>query len=129
MFDVKEMKTVIQQIAETRQLSENALWEAIEAAFAAAYKREYGKSDQIIRARINQDTGETNFFQAKQVVDEEGILPEDEMPKEEDETRVRFNPERHIMVSDAQLVRQGVKPDEEILFPLEAKSDFGRIAA
>ena len=123
------MKTVIQQIAETRQLSEDALWEAIEAAFAAAYKREYGKSDQIIRARINQESGEVNFFQAKQVVDEDRILPEDETPKEEDETRVRFNPERHIMVSDAQLVRQGVKPDEEILFPLEAKSDFGRIAA
>ena len=122
------MKTAVQQIAETKQLSEEALWEAIEAAFAAAYKREYGKSDQVIRARINRDTGETNFFQAKQVLGEEQVLPEEETSDSENETRVRFNPERHMMVEDAQLVRQGVKPDEEILFPLEAKSDFGRIA-
>lgn len=129
MVNVKEIKAVVQQIAETRQLPEDAMWSAIEAAFGAAYKREYGKSDQIIRSRINRETGEANFFQVKQVVDEDGILPEDESPKEENETRVRFNPERHIMVSDARLVRQGVTPDEEILFPLETKSDFGRIAA
>ena len=129
MFDIKEMKTIIQQIAEARQLSEDSLWEAIEAAFGAAYKREYGKNDQIIRSRINRETGEPSFFQVKQVMDESTILPEDEAPKDEDEARVRFNPERHIMVADAQLVRQGVTVGEEILFPLEAKVDFGRIAA
>ena len=129
MFDIKEIKTVVQQIAEARHLPEDALWEALEIAFATAYKREYGKSDQIIRCRINQESGESNFFQVKQVLDEEHILPEDETPKEEDEERVRFNPERHMMVDDAQLVRQGVTQGEEILFPLESKTDFGRIAA
>ena len=129
MFDVKEIKKTIQQIAETRQLPEAALWEAIESAFAAAYKREYGKSDHVIRTRINAETGETSFFQVKQVVSPEEILPEDEEPKEEGEERVRFNPERHITIDDAQLVRQGVQSGEEILFPLESKTDFGRIAA
>ena len=129
MFDIKEIKGVVQQIAETRHLPEEALWEALEIAFATAYKREYGKSDQIIRCRINQETGESSFFQVKQVLDEAHILPEDEMPKEEEEERVRFNSERHMMVDDAQLVRQGVKQGEEILFPLESKTDFGRIAA
>ncbi len=129
MFDIKEIKNVVQQIAETRQLSEDALWSAIEAAFAAAYKREYAKNDQIIRARINRENGEFNFFQVKQVLDESQILPEDEQSEDEEETRVRFNPERHMMVDDAQLVRQGIKAGEEILFPLEVKTDFGRIAA
>ena len=129
MFDIKEIKAVVQQIAEDRHLPEDALWEALETAFATAYKREYGKSDQIVRCRINQSTGESTFFQVKQVLDEAHILPEDEAPKEEDEERVRFNPERHMMVDDAQLVRQGVKQGEEILFPLESKTDFGRIAA
>ena len=129
MFDIKEIKAVVQQIAEDRHLPEDALWEALETAFATAYKREYGKSDQIVRCRINQTTGESTFFQVKQVLDEAHILPEDETPKEEDEERVRFNPERHMMVDDAQLVRQGVKQGEEILFPLESKTDFGRIAA
>ena len=129
MFDIKEITAVVQQIAEDRHLPEDALWEALETAFATAYKREYGKSDQIVRCRINQSTGESTFFQVKQVLDEAHILPEDEAPKEEDEERVRFNPERHMMVDDAQLVRQGVKQGEEILFPLESKTDFGRIAA
>ena len=129
MFDVKEIKNVVQQIASTRQLSEDSLWEAIEAAFAAAYKKEYAKNDQIIRARINRETGEPAFFQVKQVMDDGMILPEEETSVDEDETRVRFNSERHIMVSDANLVRQGVKAGEEILFPLEVRTDFGRIAA
>ncbi|MDE0243222.1 MAG: transcription termination factor NusA [Candidatus Kaiserbacteria bacterium] len=129
MFDVKEIKKTIQQIAESRQLPEASLWEAIESAFAAAYKREYGKSDHVVRARINPETGETSFFQVKQVLAPEEVLPEEEMAKEEDEERVRFNPERHIMIDDAQLVRQGVQSGEELLFPLESKTDFGRIAA
>ena len=129
MFNIKEIKTVVQQIKETRQLSEESLWTAIESAFAAAYKKEYAKSDQIIRARVNRDTGEFSFSQVKQVLDQAMVLPEDEQPKEEEETRVRFNPERHIMIEDANLIRAGIKPGEEILFPLEAKTDFGRIAA
>ena len=129
MIDIKEIKTAVQQIAETRQLSEESLWSAIEIAFATAYKREYGKIDQVIRARVNKDSGEINFSQVKQVVEEDNLLGEDEMPKEEDETRVRFNPERHIMINDAQLVRQGVTANDEISFPLEVKTEFGRIAA
>ena len=129
MFDIKEIKNVVQQIAETRQLSEDSLWAAIEIAFAAAYKKEYAKSDQIIRARINRETGDFDFFQAKQVLDETKILPEGESAADEEDTRVHFNQERHIMVGDAQLVRQGVEAGEEILFPLEAKTDFSRIAA
>lgn len=128
MFDVKEIKKTIQQIAETRQLSEASLWEAIESAFAAAYKREYGKSDHVVRARINPETGETSFFQVKQVLGPEEVIPEEETAEEGDE-RLRFNPERHIMIDDAQLVRQGVQSGEELLFPLESKTDFGRIAA
>lgn len=129
IFDIKEIKGVVQQIAEARNLSEEVLWSALEIAFATAYKREYGKTDQIIRCKINRETGEPSFFQAKQVLDEGHVLPPEEDPKEEGEERVRFNPERHMMIDDAQLVRQGVTQGEEILFPLEKKTDFGRIAA
>ena len=130
MFDLKEIKAVVQQISETRQLSEDILWSAIEAAFAAAYKREYAKSDQVIRARINRETGKSEFFQVKQVLNQEGIIPEGELSEGDDtDTRVRFNPERHIMIQDAQLVRQGVEAGEDIMFPLEVKTDFSRIAA
>jgi N utilization substance protein A len=43
--------------------------------------------------------------------------------------RVRFNPEHHIMIEDARLFKRGAALGEEIIFPLEMKDDFGRIAA
>ena len=129
LFDIKEIKSVIQQISESRQLDEGSLWSAIESAFAAAYKREYAKNDQIIRVRINRDTGETSFFQVKLVLDDSGILLEGESPNEENETRVRFNPERHIFIKDAQLVRHGAESGEELFFELEERDNFSRIAA
>jgi len=44
--------------------------EAIEQAMAAAYKKDYGKKGQIIRAKFDMETGKTDFFQVKIVVDE-----------------------------------------------------------
>ena len=131
LFNVKDIKSIIQQIVETRQLQEDSLWNAIEAAFGAAYKREYGKNDQIIRARIDRDTGETKFFQVKAVLGADDILPEEEEidPENEEDTRVRFNPERHMTVQEAQLIRQGSEAGEEVFFELEEKTNFGRIAA
>lgn len=49
---------------------------------------------------------------------------------ETDEARkVRFNPERHIMIDEARQSKPDAKPGEELEFPLEPKSDFGRIAS
>ena len=47
------------------------------------------------------------------------------------ERKVRFNPERHLMLSEAKKIKKGVKAGEELEFPLESKgaSSFGRIAA
>ena len=129
MFDLKQLNASIDQISETRHLPKEVLLSAIESAFAAAYKREYGKLDQIIRSRFNQDTGEINFFQAKKILDESNILKEDEVRTDEEDTRVHFNSERHIMIEDAKRVQQGADAGEEMLFPLETQSDFGRIAA
>ena len=129
MFQIKEIKNIIDQISETRQLPKDKLWEAIEAALGAAYKREYTKNDQLIRARINRETGEVQFFQVKQVVSKDEILLDKDTPKEEDDTRIRFNNERHILLDDAKLVSSGAVVGEEIIFPLESKDDFSRIAA
>ena len=126
-----ELKKAIEQLAEAKQLSKDSLWGAVESAFGAAYRREYAKPEQIIRARINQETGECSFFQTKTAVDADMLLKEDEvLPKRDSgDTRVRFNPEKHIMIEDARRVQQGVNVGDEIFFPLEAKTDFGRIAA
>lgn len=129
MLELKEIKNIVGQIAEMRQLPKDLLWNAIESALGAAYKREYAKTDQIIRSRINRETGETQFFQVKQVLDKNDILPEDESSQDENDARIRFNSERHMLLEDAKLVNTNIKPGEELFFELEAKTDFGRIAA
>src|SRR3989344_3865265 len=43
--------------------------------------------------------------------------------------KVRFNEDRHIMIGEAKKIKKGIKPGDELTFPLETKEDCGRIAA
>jgi N utilization substance protein A len=47
----------------------------------------------------------------------------------EENIRVRFNPEHHILLADAKKIKKDAKVDDEIIFPLEEKGDYGRISA
>jgi len=85
------------------------------------------------------DTGVTHFNQIKIVVDETMLKPtpedggEDETLPDEledmDGKLVRFDPEKHIMIENARLIKKDVALGDELIFPLENKDDFGRIAA
>ncbi len=103
--------------------------EAIESALGTAYKKEYGKKGQIIRALFDIETGATEFYQVKIVVDPTGVLVEGDEKENEEDDRIRFNPEHHILLEDAKRIKKDAKIDDEITFPLETKDDFGRIAA
>lgn len=142
MIDLKVLNAVLDQMEEERGVPKTKLLEAIEAALATAYKKEYGKKGQIVRARFDVASGTTEFFQVKIVVDETRVIPETaeearEAAEAEEkivdaskiDTRVHFNPEHHIMIDDARRIKKGVSLDDEIVFPLELKDDFGRIAA
>jgi transcription termination/antitermination protein NusA len=133
MFDLKVIHSVLGQLEEERGIPKEKIIEAIEAALATAYKKEYGKRGQIVRATFDINTGATEFFQVKIAVDDTKVLdiPEGEempeLPPEDD--RVRYNPEHHIWIDEARMIKKNVELDEEMLFPLEPKDDFGRIAA
>lgn len=127
-FDLKAMNAALDELEVERGISRAAVLGAIETALAAAYRREYGKRGQIVRASFNPATGDVEFRQAKIVVDETLVRPEEEEPTEGD-VRSRFNPEQHIMLQDAQRIKKDAQLDEEISFPLESKEEFGRIAA
>src|SRR3990167_7408625 len=128
MLDLKTFKSALEQLEEERKIPKEKIIDAIEQAMAAAYKKDYGKKGQIIRAKLDLDTGKTEFFKVKIVVDESIIRMEDEEPKENDERSV-FNPEHHIMLEDARKIKKDVELNDEVVFPLEAKDDYGRIAA
>src|SRR5574343_23280 len=132
MFDLKAMRLALEQLETERKIPSDKIIDAIEQSLAAAYKKEYGKKGQIVRCNFDIDSGKTEFTQVKIVVNEDmvHIIPEDEkfIPVEGDE-RVRFNEEHHIMIEDAKRIKSDAQLGEEIIFPLEEKSDFGRIAA
>ena len=129
MLDIKTFKSALEQLEEERKIPKAKILEAIEQAMAAAYKKDYGKKGQIVRAKFDMETGKTDFFQVKIVVDESiAIIDEDDDSYVGDE-RVHFNSEHHILLEDARKIKKGAELNDEIIFPLEAKDDYGRIAA
>ncbi|HEY4511755.1 MAG TPA: transcription termination factor NusA [Candidatus Paceibacterota bacterium] len=133
MFDLKVINSVLQQLEEERGIPKEKVLEAITMALATAYKKEYGKKGQIVRAHFDINSGKTEFYQVKIVVDRSKILMEDEEQDitnvAEEDVKVRYNPEHHILLEDAKKIKKDAKLDDEIVFPLEQKDNYGRIAA
>jgi N utilization substance protein A len=146
MLDLKALKGALVQLEEERKIPQEKIVDAIEQSLAAAYKKDYGKKGQIVRCSLDLDSGAMTFFQVKIVadestvrfveLDEEGnpIVEENEeeiLENEEGEEEVKsvYNPEKHILLEDAQKIKNGVQVDDEIVFPLPLQDDFGRVAA
>ena len=134
MFDLKVINSVLAELEETRGIPKERVIEAIEAALATAYRKEFGKRGQIIRAKFDLSSGKVDFFQVKTVVDDTRVvMTEEDLSIERTDSpesmRVLFNTEHDIMLDDARLIKKDAQIDDEIIFPLEAKADFGRIAS
>lgn len=175
-MDFKSFNQAIQQISDEKGIAKEKIYEAIEMALAAAYKRDYGKRGQIVHAKMDPVTGKVTVKQIKVVVDETMIKSEEEIKAEEEarakklsnssaenavnpapekratgkkrlsadktedvetevkeenaeEKKVRFNPEKHMMLEEACKIKADIKAGEELEFPLDYHEDFGRIAA
>ena len=157
MFDMKEFASAMKQISEEKGISTESVFETIEAAIAAAYKREYGEKGQIIKATMDPDTGVLSMTQTHYVVegvDEEGNItgplpvkvveekldfqdmegtrrrrPGEEVPMATGEVKIKFNPQKHILLEDAKKKNKKAEVGDEVVTKLEPKTDFGRIAA
>ncbi len=145
MFDLKVIHSVLDQLQEERGIPKEKVLEAIELSLATAYKKEFGKKSQYIRAKFDLNTGSAIFEQVKVVVDESQVIigePEEgevvaegkDAEKIEDLTpegnlKVRYDDEHHILIGTAKMIKKDAKLGDEMVFPLESKADFGRIAA
>ncbi|MFH1657047.1 MAG: transcription termination factor NusA [bacterium] len=146
-MDIKNFKSAIAQISEEKGLSADKVLESIEMAIAAAYKKEYGKKGQLIKATLDGETGEVNFRQSKLAVTEDMIYSEEEIEEmrqiredagererpitmeDEGKEKIRFNPERHILLAEAKKINSKIKVGEELEIALDTHQDYGRIAA
>lgn len=148
----------ITQICEEKGISRDKVLETIEAALAAAYKKDYGKKGQNVRAKFDAVSGDTKFWLVKEVVDEtvrefpvfeeetedrvgEKEVKEDKIKKtdepvqsvadvETDEEKLpRYNSERDLTLEDAKKIKKGAKVGDIIEIELETQSNYGRVAA
>jgi len=135
-----EFNSAITQICEEKGINKDRVMQTVEAALAAAYKKDYGKKSQNIRAEIDGVSGGVNFFLIKEVVDEtsrEFVVFDEEGEREEkmeevvdgEEKLPRFNPERDITLEDAILIKKDAKVGDTIETELETQENYGRVAA
>jgi len=82
MFDLKVINSVLAQLEEERGIPKDKVIEAIEMALATAYKKEYGKRGQIIRAKFDLHTGGVEMNQIKIVVDDTKVFMDKESLEE-----------------------------------------------
>ena len=136
-MDLKTFTSAVYQLAEERGISREKVIEIVEQAIAAAYKKEYGEKGQKIVAKLDPKTGKAKFWRVKIAVDKDQLLSDKEikdlqkgkLKKEELEGKIKFNPQRHILLEEAKKINPKIKVGEEIKIPLPSREKFGRIAA
>lgn len=104
----------IEDICEEKGLKKEVVIEAVEAAIAAAYRKDYGKNKQIMRAKMDPVTGSADVFRVYEIVESE---------EEVEET------ERQLTLAEALKLDKKATVGGEIVIPQPKEDDFGRIAA
>lgn len=69
-IDLKQLANMVHVIAEEKNLPEEVVMSAVEAAIAAAWRRDNGDRDWDVRAILNQNTGAAKVFVRFEVVEE-----------------------------------------------------------
>lgn len=108
-LDIKQMATAIRAIADEKNLPEETVAQAVEAAIAAAWRRDNGDRDMNVRAILNQNDGTAKIIVHYDVVE---------------------NPEGvgQITLEEAKKIDKDALLNGVIEQEYEAKS-FGRVAA
>lgn len=112
---ISPFAAAINQVCDEKGLDRDTVVKTVEAALAAAYRKDYGKPKEIIRAKLNEeDLTKTEMFQVFTVIDNEEELKDE-------------NTEMHL--KKAKKIKKGVKTADEVEIKLPSKAGFGRIAA
>lgn len=136
----------IKQICEEKGLSYESVLLTVEAALAAAYRKDFGTKNQNIKVEFDPETGSMRAFDVKTVVrdfSEEELeamkvasespeapkVPEPSVDAEPKEEVEKFNPKTMLMISEAKKIKKGTELGEELRIELEIPHAFGRMAA
>ena len=126
MKDMPNFLPAINMLAEEKNLPRDVVVETVEAALAAAYKKDYSDKDQEARCQLDQETGEIRLFVSKAVV------PDDEVENEHLQIGLTAAKKldkkaevREVVLDEEGEIVEGPYMVEMEVFP----EDFGRVAA
>lgn len=106
-----EFMSAIQQIAEEKGISLEAVLETVEAALAAAYRKDFGQKEQIVVAQLDPKTEGARLFVVRKIVEE----VED--------------PVKEISLEDAKKIDPKATLEGEIRDEVFPPAEYGRVAA
>lgn len=109
-INVKQLTSAVRVIAEEKNLPEETVLDIIEQAIAAAWRRDHGERDQIVRSVIDTNSGDATIYIGKRVV-------------EEVENEVN-----EISLEEAQKKDKNIQL-EDLVETTEKATTFGRVAA
>ena len=154
---MSDISNAIKQLCDEKNLDMQSVIGAIELALAAAYRKDYGERNQNIRVKFDVQSGKSEIFDVKTVVEN---LPEQEeaemlqnlynpnpkdLRKEEfrqefrpglvveeevyEEGKKKYNPKTDIQIKEAGILKHEAKIGDEIVTELPIPDSYGRMAA
>src|SRR3989344_2844173 len=106
-----ELLSAIAQIAEEKGISKEAVLETVEAALAAAYRKDFGQKEQTVVAQLDPKSEKTRLFVVHKIVEE----VED--------------PVKEITLKDAKKLDKDAEIGGEIREEVFPPAEYGRVAA
>lgn len=110
-LNVKQLTLAMRTIAEEKNLPEEAVLEVIEQAIAAAWRRDNGEREQLVRASLNINNGTAKVFVLKTVVEEVE------------------NDINQISLDEAKKIDAKAELGSEVIISEHEVTTFGRVAA
>ena len=106
-----DFMAAVKHIAEEKGISVETIIETVEAALAAAYRKDFGQREQMVVAEFNPKTEKSRLFVVHKIVEE----VEDPM--------------REILLADAKKIDKKAAIDGEIREEVFPPAEYGRVAA
>ncbi|MBN2585028.1 transcription termination/antitermination protein NusA [Patescibacteria group bacterium] len=110
-MESSQFMSAINQIAEEKGIPMDVVLETVEAALAAAYRKDFGQKEQTIVAKIDPETEKTRIFVVHKIVE----TVED--------------PLKEISLKDAKKIDKKAKLEGEIKEEVFPPAEYGRVAA
>lgn len=110
-LNVKQLTLAMRTIAEEKNLPEETVLEVIEQAIAAAWRRDNGEREQLVRASLNINNGTAKVFVLKTVVEEVE------------------NDINQISLDEAKKIDAKAELGSEVIISEHEVTTFGRVAA